>query len=82
MANEFGHTQSEDRVANGKRVLSKEETIQVEQIRDLEAEFISACRSIGSSSDLSLAITHMEDAALRAIRHIETSGPKGPPSAG
>lgn len=80
MTNEFGTTQEEDRVANeGTRSLSKEERIQVGQIRDLEAEFISACRSIGTSRDLALAITHMEDAAMRAIRHVTTSGPKAPP---
>lgn len=81
MSNEFGTTQEEDRVANeGSRSLSKEERIQVEQIRDLEAEFIAACRSIGASRDLSLAVTHMEDASMRAIRHITASGPKAPPS--
>lgn len=81
MTNEFGTTQDEDRVTNGSpRYLSKEESIQVAQIRDLEAEFISACRSIGTSRDLALAITHMEDASMRAIRHITSSGPKKAPA--
>lgn len=61
------------------RVLSDEEKIAMQDIKDLGAAFISKLHEIGgtdpsgdrfASRDLSLANTHAEDAVMRAVRHI------------
>lgn len=70
---------SDERVANNVmrheyRILSEEEKAQVKGFKDLGEEFVRNCRQIGASRDLSLAITHMEDAVMRAVRHV--TGPK------
>jgi hypothetical protein len=70
MVNEFGTTQDEPSAANEQRPHSKEEQAQITVFRDLERDFIAACNSIGSSRDLSLAITYCENATMRALRHI------------
>lgn len=80
MASEFVGQPVDDKVANEHvKNLSEEEKLQIGQVKDIEAEFINACRAMGVSRDLSLAITHMEDAAMRAVRHITSPGPKAPP---
>jgi len=61
------------------RVLSDTEKLQMQAVKDAGAAFISLLHEIGStgptgdrfaSRDLSLANTHLEDAVMRAVRHI------------
>jgi len=61
------------------RVLSDDEKVQMQRIRDLGAAFLVVLHKIGGtdpsgdrfgSRDLSLAATHAEDAVMRAVRHI------------
>lgn len=61
------------------RVLSDTEKAQVDSLKELGAMFIGLCHEIGGtdpegeragSRNLSLAITHAEDAVMRAVRHV------------
>jgi len=61
------------------RKLTDDEKAQVQMIKDAGADFIAQCHVIGgtdpngdrlASRDLSLAVTHAEDAVMRAVRHI------------
>ena len=60
------------------RELSGLEKHQMQKVKDMGAEFIAYLHEIGktpvggaqASRDLSLAQTHMEDAVMRAVRHI------------
>ncbi|WP_226576477.1 Acb2/Tad1 domain-containing protein [Acuticoccus sediminis] len=75
---------SDDRTANNAvrhqyRVLSEAEKADMQAIKDFGAAFITKLHEIGgtlpggdrfASRDLSLANTHMEDAVMRAVRHI------------
>lgn len=69
---EFVKSQDEPSAAHEQRPYSKEEQAQISTFRDLERDFIAACNSLGSSRDLSLAITYCENATMRALRHIVT----------
>lgn len=73
----------DDRTANNAvrheyRVLTDDEKTQMVAIKDMGAAFIAMLHSIGgtpggdrfASRDLSLANTHIEDAVMRAVRHI------------
>ncbi|MFC4734084.1 DUF7681 family protein [Salipiger abyssi] len=74
----------DDRTANNAvrhqyRVLSDEEKAAMERIKDMGAAFISEPHALGgtdpdcerfASRNLSLANTHMEDAVMRAVRHL------------
>lgn len=70
---------SNNAVRHQYRVLSDEEKAQMLAVKDLGAAFIAKLHEIGrtdpatdqvGSRDLSLARTHMEDAVMRAVRHI------------
>ena len=75
---------SDDRTANNAvrhkyRVLSDEEKMAMQEIKDLGVAFIAKLHEIGgtdptgdrfASRDLSLANTHAEDDVMRAVRHI------------
>ena len=75
---------SDDRVVNNAtrhsyRVLTEMEKAQIDSIKELGAMFIALCHEVGAtdpdgerlaSRDLSLAVTHMEDAVMRAVRHV------------
>lgn len=75
---------SDDRTANNAvrhqyRVLSPEEKELMQRVKDKGAEFIALLHEIGgtdpsgerlASRDLSLTLTHTEDAVMRAVRHI------------
>jgi hypothetical protein len=75
---------SDDRTANNAvrhqyRQLSELEKAQMVEIKDMGAAFIAKLHEIGAtdpaadrqaSRDLSLAQTHIEDAVMRAVRHI------------
>lgn len=61
------------------RVLSAAEKAHMEEIKDMGAAFVAKLHEIGgtglpidrfASRDLSLANTHIEDAVMRAVRHI------------
>lgn len=61
------------------RVLTDQEKADIQTVKDLGQDFINALHRIGGSDeggdrfgsrDLSLANTHMEDAVMRAVRHI------------
>jgi len=50
--------------------LSGEQSMQVAELRGLEADFILLCNKIGKSRELSLAVTNMEQASMWAVRHV------------
>lgn len=61
------------------RILSDAEKAQMQRIKDMGAAFIADLHQMGgtdpagdrfASRDLSLANTHIEDAVMRAVRHI------------
>lgn len=74
----------DDRTANNAvrhqyRKLSEAEKAQMQRIKDMGAALITELHVIGgtdptldrfASRDLSLANTHIEDAVMRAVRHI------------
>lgn len=75
---------SDDRTANNAvrhqyRVLSDVEKAQMQELKDMGAAFIAKLHEVGgtdpggerfASRDLSLANTHIEDAVMRAVRHV------------
>ena len=42
----------------------------VDELRNLENDFIDLCNKIGKSRELSLAVTNMEQASMWAVRHL------------
>lgn len=52
------------------RVLSDEEKAQMLSIKDMGAQFVGFCDSIGSTRELSLAKTKMEEAVMWAVKSI------------
>ncbi len=61
------------------RQLTDGEKAQVDAVKELGAQFIGLLHEVGgtdpkkermASRDLSLALTHIEDAVMRAVRHI------------
>lgn len=77
-------SQNDDRIKNNGarhqyRQLSDQEKQDMVKIKDMGADFILKLHEIGktdpssdrqASRDLSLAMTHIEDAVMRAVRHI------------
>ena len=68
---------ADDRTANNVlrheyRVLSEEEKLQMKEIKDIGADFIRACRRIGSplNRELALAVTKIEEATFWAVKFI------------
>ena len=66
---------SDDRTVNNVvrhkyRVLSDEEKQQMLDIKDLGADFIKKCQEVGSSREMSLAITNIEQAVMWAVKHV------------
>ncbi|WP_417257384.1 hypothetical protein [Celeribacter sp.] len=69
---------SDDRTANNAvrhkyRTLTDEEKAQMQAIKDRGAEFIEYLDKIspqGRTRDIQLAIDHIEDGVMRAVRHI------------
>lgn len=70
MRSEFVESQDEPSAAREQAPLSKEEQANLSAVKDLEAEFIALCTWLGASRDLSLAITYIENASMRAQRHV------------
>jgi hypothetical protein len=52
------------------RVLTDEEKRLMAHVKDLGAELLQCCDSIGSSRELSLAKTKIEEAVMWAVKHI------------
>lgn len=49
--------------------------MQLKELKDLAADFIALCRKTGSSRELSLAITNMQQAEFWACQHITGPAP-------
>jgi hypothetical protein len=72
---EFVPSTSDQRVVNNVmrheyRVLTEVEKAQMKQIKDLGLSFIEMCGVLGTSRELSLAITKMEEAVMWAVKSI------------
>ena len=52
------------------RVLSEEEKLQVKELKDIGADFVRACRRLGTSRELSLAITKIEEAVFWSVKYV------------
>lgn len=66
---------SDDRTANNAvrhqyRVLNPAEKAAMLALKDKGAEFIALCHGQGSSRELSIAITRIEEAVMWAVRHV------------
>lgn len=66
---------SDDRTMNNVvrheyRILSEEERMQMKEVKDIGADFIRLCDSIGKTRELSLAKTKMEEAVFWAVKSI------------
>jgi hypothetical protein len=66
---------SDDRVSNNVmrheyRTLSASEKEQMRQLKDLGLEFFKLCDSVGTSRELSLAKTKIEEAVMWAVKHV------------
>lgn len=55
---------------NQPRPMSHEQRMAVDEISNLENDFITLCNKLGKSRELSLAITNMEQASMWAVRHL------------
>ena len=75
MASEKIDSTSDERVRNNVmrheyRVLTEEEKARMKNIKDDGLRFVQMCDVIGSSRELSLAKTKMEEAVMWAVKHI------------
>jgi hypothetical protein len=66
---------SDERVANNVlrheyRVLDEAEKAQMQRTKDLGLEFLQHCQALGSSREISLAVTKVEEAVMWAVKHI------------
>ena len=52
------------------RVLSDLEKAQMQGLKDLGQQFLDACDGCGSSRELSLAKTKIEEAVMWAVKHV------------
>jgi hypothetical protein len=52
------------------RVLSDIEKAQMVALKDKGLDFIELCKAIGTSRELSLAITNAEQAVMWAVKHV------------
>lgn len=52
------------------RVLSDEEKQNMQKLKDMALEFHDLCENIGSSREMSIAKTKIEEAAMWAVKHI------------
>lgn len=52
------------------RVLTDEEKADMLRLKDTGLEFIEKCKTLGSSRELSIAITKAEEAVMWAVKHI------------
>lgn len=66
---------SDDRTANNVmrheyRVLTGDEKAYMLKLKDMGAEFVAFCNRLGSSRELSLAKTNVEQAVMWAVKHV------------
>ncbi len=66
---------SDDRVKNNVvrheyKTLSEDEKAQMKHLKDLGLEFIEFCDAIGTSRELSLAKTKMQEAVFWSVNHV------------
>jgi hypothetical protein len=66
---------SDRRVANNVmrheyRILTEEEKEQMLKIKDLGLEFYEYIKGLGTSRELSIALTHIEETVMWAVKHI------------
>lgn len=52
------------------KVLSDIEKIQMQGIKDIGRSFFEACDAIGSSRELAIAKTNIEQAVMWAVKHV------------
>ena len=52
------------------RVLTDAEKVQMKQVKDLGLQFVELFKQIGTSRELSLARTKIEEAVMWAVKHI------------
>lgn len=69
------NSESDERTVNNTvrhtyRVLTDEEKAQMLKIKDLGAELIDYCNTVGKSRELSIAITNIEQAVMWAVKHV------------
>jgi len=74
MSSEFDST-DDKRTANNAvrhqyRELSEDEKMRIERLKDIGAAFIENCDRIGTSRELSLAKTKIEEAVFWAVKHV------------
>lgn len=74
-----GQRTANNAVRHNYRILTPAEKGQMQEIKDMGAAFIAKLHEVGgtnadgdrfASRDLALANTHVEDAVMRAVRHI------------
>ena len=73
--NEHVDSSYDDRTANNAvrhqyRVLTDEEKALMVEVKDLGAAFLTLCDRIGTSRELSIAKTNVEQAVMWAVKHI------------
>lgn len=66
---------SDDRTANNDvrhkyRVLSDDEKSQMTKLKDLGLEFLNYCDQFGSSREISIAKTKIEEAVMWSVKHV------------
>lgn len=66
---------SDDRTANNVvrheyRVLNPAEKAAMGALKDKGAEFIALCQGLGTSREMSIAITRIEEAVMWAVKHV------------
>ena len=52
------------------RVLTDAEKVQMRDIKDFGLAFITYCNDMGTSRELSLAVTKVEEAVMWAVKHV------------
>lgn len=61
---------SNNTVRHKYRTLSDEEKSQMAEIKDVGQEFLDICDTIGSSREIALAKTKIEEAVMWATKHV------------
>jgi hypothetical protein len=61
---------TDEAARNQPKPVSQEQQLMVAELQNLETDFVALCNRIGKSRELSLAVTHMEQAAMWALRHV------------
>jgi hypothetical protein len=61
---------ADEPASNAPKPLSREQQMLLTEFQTLEVDFRTLCHKVGSSRELSLAVTNMEQASMWAIRHV------------